>query len=174
MAGNQVGRPRFYEGQYLGAEDLGAGIEYGRIQGARHALGGHTWGIAMGLEVKERDSPAGGSQVDAVIQPGYAWDGFGRPIVVLAPYKIPTDLFKPYVYDATLDEPNGRLVEVWLRYDEAETRRARPGFEVCDVPDQYSRVQESFILEVGARPNFLDQHDTISVAGSSVDARQPL
>lgn len=174
MAGNQVGRPRFYEGQYLGAEDLGAGIEYGRIQGARHALGGHTWGIAMGLEVKERDSPAGGSQVDAVIQPGYAWDGFGRPIVVLAPYKIPTDLFKPYAYDAALDEPNGRLVEVWLRYDEAETRRARPGFEVCDVPDQYSRVQESFILEVGARPTLLDQHDTISVAGNSVDARQPL
>lgn len=172
MPRSQEQRPRFFEGQYLGADDLTAAVAYNRLQNARHGLGAHTWGIASGLQLKETGLPGG--KVDVYVMPGYAWDGFGRPIVVLAPYKIPAELFRPYVYDPALDNgtPTGRLIEVWLRYDETATQNVRPGFEVCDVADQRSRVQETFRLEVGARPGHLDRHDRITVAGNVVDAQE--
>src|SRR5262249_37423053 len=55
---DQAQRATFYEGQYLGAADLTAVVDYGRVQHARHLLGAHTWGIAMGLELDERPDPA--------------------------------------------------------------------------------------------------------------------
>lgn len=172
MPGNQAQRPRFYEGQYLGAEDLTEAVAYARIEDARHCLGGHTWGIAIGLQLQEQPTPVGG--LDVYVTPGYAWDGFGRPIVVLAPAKILAEKFRSMVYDASVDggTPEGRLVEVWLRYDETATRSSRPGFEVCDVADQRSRVQESFRLEFGERTAHIDQHDRVSVAGYSLDAQE--
>jgi len=172
MARSQEQRPRFFEGQYLGADDLTAAVAYNRLQNARHALGAHTWGIASGLQLKE--TPLPGGKVDVHVMPGYAWDGFGRPIVVLAPYKIPAELFRPYVYDPALDDgtPAGRLIEVWVRYDETATQNVRPGFEMCDVADQRSRVQETIRIEVGARPGHVDRHDRISVAGNGVDAQE--
>jgi hypothetical protein len=172
MPRSQEQRPRFFEGQYLGADDLTAAVAYNRLQNARHALGAHTWGIASGLQLKETSLPDG--KVDVYVMPGYAWDGFGRPVVVLAPYKIPAELFRSYVYDQALDNgtPAGRLIEVWLRYDETATQNVRPGFEVCDVADQRSRVQETFRVEVGARPGHLDRHDRIAVAGNVVDAQE--
>ena len=82
MPPSQTQRPKFFEGQYLGAEDLQALIEHERTVHARHALGAHTWGIANGLELIDEDVPGG---IDVDITPGYGWDGVGRPIVVLAP-----------------------------------------------------------------------------------------
>lgn len=166
MATNQSQRPKFYENQYLGADDLTAAVEYGRLQDARHVLGGHTWGIAMGLQLVEKDAAAGGGQIDVFIQPGYAWDGFGRPIVVLAPHKIPTEKF--------LRSNFRGMVPIWIRYDETATQSPRPGFEVCDPEDQLSRVQESFQIEVGERRDHGDQHDPIALAGRSVDAGEAL
>ena len=163
---------RFYEEQYLGAADLTAAVDYGRVQQARHTLGAHTWGIAAGLQLKEKDSSAGGGQVEVFIQPGYAWDGFGRPIVVLAPYRIPAELFKSIPFDANV--PAGQLIKVWLRYHESATQRARSGFEVCDRADQFSRVQETFRVEIGDRNKHEDRHTPISVAGYLVDAQETL
>ena len=166
-------RPRFYEEQYLGAEDLTAAVEYGRLQNARHALGAHTWGIAMGLQLVEKESPLGTGQIDAFIQPGYAWDGFGRPLALLAPEKIPAELFSGFLFDSVLDNgsPEGRLIKVWLRYDEDAVRPPRPGFAGCGREGQFARVHEKFRIEVGERlPG--EQWDTLSVAGRAVDARQ--
>ena len=169
MATSQTLRPKFFEGQYLGAEDLTAAVDYTRIQESRHLLGAHTWGIAIGLHLKEVPQPGGALQV--FLQPGYAWDGFGRPLVVLSPFAVPAELFKSLVYNAAGDEPGGRLVAVWLRYRESSTRQPSPGFETCNNPDQNSRVQETFSLEIGDRlPS--EQHDNINVAGSSVPASQ--
>src|SRR5260221_396689 len=165
---NQSQRPQFYENEYLGAGDLTAIVEYSRVQQERHALGAHTWGIAMGLQLKEKAQPGGTGQVDMYIQPGYAWDGFGRPIVVLAPYKIPAGLFSSIPYNA--GTPGGQLVAIWLRYNEIEAQGPRPGFEVCDPADQFARVQESFQIEVGERRYLSDQRDPIIIAGRSVDA----
>lgn len=36
-------RPSFFEGQYLGADDLEAFLKYAREYDARHLLGAHTW-----------------------------------------------------------------------------------------------------------------------------------
>lgn len=172
MPTNQIVRPRFFEGQFLGAADLTAVIDYARLEDARHMLGGHTWGIAAGLELKEQPSPAGGGQVDMFVQPGYAWDGFGRPVVVLRPFQISAASFAAFPFDPV--NPNGYSVSVWLRYQETATQGVRPGFETCQGSDQNSRVDESFQLEVGPRPAHPDRHDPVSVAGRTADAQQIL
>lgn len=174
MSTNQASRPRFYEGQYLGADDLTTVVDYGRITDARHLLGAHTWGIAAGLQLVEQDSPAGGGQVDVRIQPGYAWDGFGRPIVVLLPTKIPAELFKAILYAGGVDagHPLGRLFKVWLRYEESATQQTRPGFGACGL-DEFARIGETFRIEIGEYPGH-DSHAPISVAGYSIDAQETL
>ncbi len=160
-------RPTFYEGQYLGAEDLTAAITYGRDQLARHMLGGHTWGIAMGLQLKETPSPAGGDQVDISILPGYGWDGFGRTIVMLQPVTLPASLFAMFPPDG---QPEGIWVPVWLRYSEIPTRGPAPGFENCRPGSASSRVQETFAVEVG--PKTIDQRQAkITIAGRQLDAQ---
>jgi hypothetical protein len=159
MTTNQSERPRFYEGQYLGAEDMTAALEYSRIQQARHSLGGHTWGIATGLQLREVASPSG-DKVDVYVQPGYAWDGFGRPIVVLSPYKLPVDMFKNKTSGA---------VKVWLRYKEQLSSEPASGFEICGNDNQFSRIQESFEVEIGDLGHS-DQHESITVAGKTCDA----
>src|SRR6266478_5266671 len=181
MPVEQDQRPSFYQGQYLGPADLTATVEYGRIQLARHSLGAHTWGIAIGLQLIEKPSPAGNNQVDVFLQPGYACDGFGRPIVVLSPYKIPAQLFQNIVYDASVDDPTksgdtaaGHPVKIWLSYSESANQPPAIGFEVCDVASQTSRVQETFGVKVGELTNASDQRDPISIGGKQVDALQAL
>jgi hypothetical protein len=173
MSSNQDQRPRFFQGQYLGAEDLTAAVEYSRIQQARHLLGAHTWGIATGLQLKELPLPGG--RADVRILPGYAWDGFGRPIVVLAPYKIPGELFSGIMFQAGVDDTDqgkkGRLITVWLRYNEDAALNAPPE---CDAGNQPSRVRESFLVEIGIKQGHTDRHDSVLIAGQSVDAAQAL
>jgi hypothetical protein len=174
MSTNQASRPRFYEGQYLGADDLTTVVDYGRIEDARHMLGAHTWGIAAGLQLTEKPAPAGGTQVDVIIQPGYAWDGFGRPIVVLSPTRVPAELFKSIEFESALDggTPPGRLFKIWLRYDESATRQAPQGFTVCGA-DEFSRIGETFRIEIGEFAGH-SSHASISVAGYSIDAQETL
>jgi hypothetical protein len=71
-----------------------------------------------------------------------------------------------------VDDPDGRLVEVWLRYREAKTGKPAEGFAVCDAGDQNSRIQESFTVEVGERRNTSDRQDDITVSGTPVEASQ--
>src|SRR6185436_18274541 len=99
MATDQNLRPRFYEDQYLGADDLDQAVLYGHIQQARHALGAHTWGISIGLELLEKPRPGGGKRVDVFVTPGLAWDGYGRAIVVMAPAPIRESLFADIKFD---------------------------------------------------------------------------
>lgn len=159
MSGLEAKRPQFFEGQYLGADDLDALVIYQREQTARHVLGAHTWGIAMGLQLKEVESTSGGGEVDVYIQPGYAWDGFGRPVVVLAPYRLPSEKFK---------SASGGAVKVWLRYAQKETGAPPMGFETCETAKQYARVQETFDIDVGSFSRS-DQHDKLLIAGNTVD-----
>jgi hypothetical protein len=175
MAFNLTQRPEFYEEQYLGAADLSAAVDYGRLQQARHALGAHTWGIALGLQLKETPQPGG--TVTVHLLPGYAFDGYGRPIVVLAPYKIPEEKFSAIKFDATIDtDGRGRLIEIWLRYDELAAQPPRPGFEVCDVADQRSRIQETFRIEISEQPlGVTDRYSGITVAAKALeDAKKAL
>ncbi len=164
----EIKRPNYYEGQYLGAQDLVAAQEYQRQQDQRHRLAEHTWGIAVGLEVEERPQPGSSDAVDVYLKPGYAIDGFGRAIVMLMPYKISEALFAQFTFDPALSD--GRWISVWLRYREEKTNPPRPGFAVCDVEDQAYRILETFRIVVGDMPSIAQQHDQVSVAGQMVDA----
>jgi hypothetical protein len=175
MTIEQTQRPRFYEGQYLGSQDLTVALEYSRLQAARHALGGHTWGIAEGLSLRETPAIGMASKVNMVIDPGFAWDGFGRPIVILEPYKIPEALFDSIKYDPVLDSSGkGRLTEIWLRYHEKEIQKPPPGFEPCDADDTYCRIQESFLPDIGCKLAHSEDHDPVTVDGKSGDAQKAL
>ncbi len=158
-------RPQFYEGQYLGAEDLQALVSYFRELAARDRLGGHAWGIAVGLQLKEVESSAGGGQVDVYVQPGYAWDGFGRPLTVLTPYAVPPDLFR----QITVKGP----VKVWLRYRQTPTSPPAEGFGTCDGEGGFARVVEGVDLVVGDLAHSA-QHDKLTLAGEAVDALEAL
>lgn len=155
-------RPRFFEGQFLGADDLDAFLRYSREQDARHMLGAHTWGIVTGIELASSTDPGG--TLEYFLTPGIAIDGYGRLIVVNAPYKLITDPF------ASL--PTGR-VDVWLRFVESPFSGMRPGFQVCDCSDAFARVQESFVIEVGPR-NTVTQRESDLVVGDETftDARE--
>src|SRR6185369_11676380 len=85
-------RPQYFEGEYVGADDLQQLVVYMRDQAARHALGGHVWGIGAGLELVEQDSPSG--ETDIYRLPGYAVDGYGRAIVVINPLRLTADLMQ--------------------------------------------------------------------------------
>lgn len=167
----QTERPRFYEQQYLGAADLQQVVEYGRIARARHDLGGHSWGIVMGLQLTE-SSNTGSGQREVFIQPGYAWDGFGRPIIVLAPTKLSAGLFRSIPFDAA--QPNGALVDIWVRYRETPTNGPLAGFETCEAGNQFARVVETFEVVIGERRTHAEQHDEITVGGRSDDAANVL
>jgi hypothetical protein len=148
MAGSQTERPKFFEEQYLGADDLTAAVDYARLQQARHVLGAHTWGIAAGLQLSETPLPGGGVSVHLL--PGYAWDGYGRPIVVLSPYRIPEASFAAYAFDPAVDaDGKGRLIPIWLRYEEKSASHRNVSGVCCDASDQGSRIQETFAIQVG-------------------------
>ncbi len=171
MATDQAQRPQFYEGQYLGAQDLMATVDYSRLLEQRHALGAHTWGIAIGLTLVETPAPDGSGAVTVSISPGYAWDGFGRPVVVLARYQILADQFKSLVYDAGDAGPlPGRSIPIWLQYQEIPTQPPANGFAVCDVNNnQNSRIQETFQVVAGDRiPS--EQRDPVTIGTWAGDA----
>jgi hypothetical protein len=163
-------RPRFYEGQFLGASDLTAAVDYSRSQFQRAQVGAHTWGIALGLDLVEVPGPNG--TLDVFIEPGYAWDGFGRPIVVASPTKIPSSLFATFDADFVTGNPPPppRPIDVWLNYDERMTQGPPPGFETCDAEDAFARVVETFTIVVGPKNTIASQRDPIVIAGQSMDS----
>jgi Chaperone of endosialidase len=170
MATNFDTRPIFYEDQYLGADDLNSEVGYARAELARHSLGAHTWGIAVGLEIFEKPVPGLSGQVDNYLTPGYAWDGFGRMITVLAPYKLPPDLFTSYKFDPAIDTGGkGRLLEVWLRYWEDTTNAEANAYAPCDAQGRALRALESFRFVVGPQDTPESQ---VLLAGQPVDAEK--
>lgn len=166
-------RPTFHEGQYLGADDLTGLVAYLRGSQARHALGGHTWGIAIGLALGERATPGGPERVEVLLQPGYAWDGFGRALVNGRPTRLSEELFAEIPFHPQLDDVagggKGRLVEVWLAYDETRSAAPAPGFEACIEGDQHRRIGETFRFEVGPRPP-ARQRSPLTIGASTLDA----
>jgi hypothetical protein len=173
-------RPRFYEGQFLSAADLGQVVDYLRGADARHALGAHTWGIALGLHLIERPAPGAPNRVEVLLQPGAAWDGFGRVIAVGWPERLPETKFEGIAYNAAVDDPlnpggpKGRLVRVWLAYDEFPTRTPPYGFENCSDDPANARVRETFQFVIGEQPNLLDRRAPVLIGDANVDAANAL
>jgi hypothetical protein len=171
VASDQDLRPRYFEDQYLGADDLEQAVVYGHVQQARHLLGAHTWGISIGLELLEKPTPGG---VDIYITPGYGWDGYGRPILILAPAAVPASLFADIKFDPF--NPNdaagiGRFIPVWLQYDEQGLRPPPRGFERCSEGDVNSRIQETFRIVVGDF-GISGRRGSVVVNNTPMDARE--
>jgi hypothetical protein len=174
--GAQDQRPRFYEGQYLGAQDLAAIVDYLRGADARHALGAHTWGIAIGLYLIERPAPGGADRREVILTPGVAWDGFGRAIVCTRPTRLAEDLFAAIPYDALLDgaSAKGRGVRVWLNYKETAAQLPAPGFESCSDQDQNARVAESFDFVVGSYSPGPNRQGNVAIGTETLQAEEAL
>ena len=170
-------RPRFFEGQYLGADDLSTIVDYTRTEQARHALGAHTWGIAIGLQLTERSAPGGAKRVEVTLQPGFAWDGYARPISNGRPTRLNEALFAGIPYHPVLDDVSaggtGRLVEVWLAYAETASGNPLPGFETCATDDQHARIGETFRFEIGQQA-VSRQRGSVRIGTNSVDAKKAL
>lgn len=163
---DQLFRPQYYDGEYLGADDLSALVNYARSAHARHTLGAHAWGIAIGLELAERVLPGG--DVEMVLTPGVAWDGYGRTIAALAPQRLSLDLFADFQDDTAA---TGIPVEVWLAYRESPAAPPGVGF-ACPDDDLHGRIAESFTIELRRVP-VKDTH-LVSLAGRPIDASNAL
>jgi hypothetical protein len=176
-----TGRPQFFEGQYLSAEDLAAIVQYLRGADARHALAGHTHGIVLGLDLVERNAAGAANRREVILEPGLAWDGFGRTIAVAQPTRLAEALFASIPYAPAVDEPSatgeppvGRLVKVWLAYAEAEAGSPAPGFESCASDAQYSRVFEGFDFVIGDFTPGPQQRDNVVVGTETVEPQNAL
>lgn len=154
MSNNGSKRVNYYEKQYLRTRDFQDEQAYHLTGRRRHNLGHHTWGIVAGLELVEQPQEGNGDAVDVNIQPGMAVDGFGREILLQEPYKL-----EPFLFE---DFANPQYLEVWITYKEELTQRPPPGYELCDVADQFDRVCETFKVVVEPQP---PTHDPIIIAG---------
>ena len=169
-------RPRFFEGQFLSAADLEAAVSYQRTLQARHALGAHTWGIAQGLTLRERAAPGAPARVEVILEPGLAWDGFGRALAPDRPVRLSEALFADIAFAAAVDDPaalptpKGRLVKLWMTYAEVAARPPAPGFMACSDEEQISRVRESFSFLVGEQSGAMAQRAPVSIGTVNVDA----
>lgn len=156
-------RPRFFEGQFLGAADLEAVVGHARDLSREHLLAAHPWGIATGLDLVDTPAAGGGGAADYFILPGLAWDGYGRAVLVLSPVQV-----QPALFTGLADGDQ----MVWLRYDETPFRGLREGFGACGTDEAFARIRESFAIEAGPFSRVTDRQRGVSVAGVTVaDAR---
>lgn len=156
MASDVIERLRYYQRQYLGAEDFTAEQDYQRSMRRRHNVGPHTWGLVAGLEVVEVENAAGG--VDVYVMPGMAIDGFGREVLVLEPARVPPTQLQRFA-----GQPG--TYGLWIGYDDEMAGRARGGFAGCEEGDPFGRVRETFQLVVEPRA---PTHEELTVAGQAV------
>src|SRR5262245_21603250 len=163
---DQKTRPQYYDGQYLSADDLEAIVRYARVAQARHALGAHVWGIGIGLDLVER--PLTADDVEMVMMPGIAWDGYARSLVAPAPQRLGLDLFADFQDDTP---PAGIPVEIWLTYHEVPSSPPGVGFS-CPGDELFGRVVETFRIEPRRTP-VIDVH-TVTVASRVIDADKVL
>ena len=158
---NHLARPQFFEGQYVGADDLQTIVAYARARHAQHLLAGHSWGIAAGLELVEQPSPDG--SIAIWLQPGYAWDGYGRPILVDTPTPLDVQQLR--------GKPPGAFF-VWLSYTETQQDAARASYGVCEGADTFLRISEGLQLVVtGMIPLDAQQSGVMEAGTLRPDAR---
>jgi hypothetical protein len=152
-----IERLNYYEGEYLGAVDFEAEQEYHRDMRRRHNIGPHTWGIVTGLDIAQFLNGGANNEVDILIQPGVAVDGFGREIVVFSPFQLTAEMFS--------DFPAKQTLTVWIGYTQ---QMINPDSDSCASAGQtnaYSRVQENFQIVIQPFP---PTSDPVYVGGNVV------
>jgi hypothetical protein len=139
---NPIQRLRYFDGEYLRGYDFTDEQSYHIAMRRLMNLKLHLHGIVYGLQlVQDQDSTPGGPYFFS-IAPGMAIDHGGREIVVAAPYSLSNVLDGPGLSP-------GRY-EVWLCYQESQTGLPAAGYTDCDVANQNTRWQESFLVQLKA------------------------
>jgi hypothetical protein len=119
---DDVARVHYFARQFLRTQDFTDEQDYHLAAHRRHNIGGHTWGILVGL-----DLTAEGGNVWA--GPGAAVDGYGRDLVLPDRLPVPPSAF---------DERNTDMLGVWLAYDRVAGDPAASGYAGCgkagDIP----------------------------------------
>lgn len=147
-----IRRVRYYQQQYLGADDLADEQAYHRDMRRRHNLAHHTWGVVVGLDMRiEEDTRLW-------IGAGMAVDGFGREIFVLAAAELGPEAF-------LAEKLLTGMQPVWVAYHEEDTGPARYGYAECE-DGTLRRVVENYRLFVG-EPEDPDGRDDVVVAGEA-------
>ncbi|MBI5877233.1 MAG: hypothetical protein HZB53_06260 [Chloroflexi bacterium] len=149
MATNSIERPRYYQRQFLGAEDFQAEQSYHRDMRRRHNLAHHTWGIVTGLRLLQALKEGTTDEYDVFVQPGMAIDGYGREIVLLSPLKLDAAQFN---FTAAVG-----YQEVWIGFRDQTALPPRFGYGLCAADDgsefdQSRRWQESGALFIAPEP----------------------
>ncbi len=162
MSSTEITRLSYYERQFLRVQDFKDEQAYHIGMRRRLNISHHTWGIVTGLEIQQIEKEGGNGEFEYYVTPGVAIDGYGREIIVLSPVTIDPLLFKKF--------PDSDYYSIWISYSESRFQDPSPGYEVCGVADQRSRVQESYRLCIGT-PNA--EHGPIVVAGELVDPTDP-
>lgn len=159
-----IERPRFYEGQVLGAVPLNGAVEYDRGGLARHERYEHLWGITEGLELKgeDRQTTAGEAYKEVTVGPGVAVDGTGRQIVVTDTQRLSETAFRD-LNIASKDADARYPVVLYGRDREATGGTSLTG--ACDSGEP-QRVAEEFEITFGRMADVLelDQQQTVEVA----------
>ncbi|WP_137148773.1 hypothetical protein [Mycolicibacterium sp. CR10] len=153
---DEVARPTYRDGQYLGALDFVAEQDYQTSMRRRLSIGQHTWGIYHGLRLREVAREGSPNTVDVFVDPGLATDGYAREIVVFYPYALDVVAFQqPQIGGA-------QWVQVWIAHVAQPAMPPRPGYERCEDPDLTYRSLESFRVVVGPQPK---PRDALVLAG---------
>ncbi|MEH1867448.1 MAG: hypothetical protein V7K69_20895 [Nostoc sp.] len=137
MTPDEIKRLRYYEKQYLRTQDFQDEQAYHIEMRRRHLIAHHSWGIVVGLEIKQ--DPI--SKIWAV-QPGIAVDGYGREIVVFEPEELNLIAIANQLSGQSLPA----LLKIWIAYTIEPTNRPATGYETCNGKDEFTRIRESFRL----------------------------
>ncbi len=137
MTPDEIKRLRYYEKQYLRTQDFQDEQAYHIEMRRRHLIAHHSWGIVVGLEIKQDPT----SKIWAV-QPGIAVDGYGREIVVFEQEELNLVAIANQLTGQSLPA----LLNIWIAYTIEPTNRPAAGYETCNGKDEFTRIQESFQL----------------------------
>lgn len=118
-----VARVHYYTGQFLRTQDFTDEQAYHVAAHRRHNIGGHSWGIAVGLDITAGE---GGVWVE----PGVAVDGYGRDVVLGERRPVPPSSF---------DQQNTDVLAVWIAYDRVAGEPPEPGYAGCGASDDFYR-----------------------------------
>lgn len=134
----QSERNRYFHGKLMTARDMAAEQKYHRRLFTRRSQGVNGYGVVAGLEAEvQREEEA----LSVTIEPGYAIDCCGRPVVVPAETTIQKE-----------DFPDADRLGLIIEYSECVTESVPiPGSEdACERECAYNRVVETFDIDVVA------------------------
>jgi hypothetical protein len=133
---NNIERLNYYEREHLRSFDFVAEQTYHLEMRRRLNLALHLWGIVDGLDVRKGNIVPGAPD-QFFITEGMAIDAYGREIVLFAPYVLSAD-------DLSNNRVGRGTYSLWIAYDRNRSTPPSPGYGICDIKDQYTRLSESF------------------------------